>query len=513
MPGSLLQSPATSTSPGGCPSGAVATTGSIAQNIHGVTPAVSSNAACVNSSLDYSSTQYGHNFFVDAPPGTGDLFYPDSVNPAGAWHTWLVGGLGAGGAAIYALDVTNPDPTNFAESNAANIVIGEWNSSTITCSGNSACGTNMGNSFGIPQIRRFHNGAWGMVFGNGLNSATGDAGIFVMTIDPTSGMKTFYYFSTGQGTLLAPGTDGIAYTTPVDLDGDHVTDYVYAGDVKGNVWRFDLTSNNPSSWGTPFKVFSTGGQPITSKLVVVATVVTGSAPRVMVEFGTGQKIQLTNTAPASYATGTQDIYGVWDWNMSGWNAKGSSAFDALAASVGATGLASPYTLAKTNLTQQTLTVNSTTLVRDGSNTTVCWKDASGCATNDKFGWYIDLPGSYEQIVFNPIFYQGALIIDSTVPANNTPTSCTANTDKGFTYAVSATTGGAFTSAFPKRNDTLNDTAAVGVETDATGSPYVVTTAEGTINLVYQTVTGTPGSDLVNLPSNVKATRLTWVELR
>src|SRR5262249_53051092 len=54
--------------------------------------------------LDYANAQYGHNFFEDATPGTGDVFYN------GAWHTWLVGGLGAGGAAIFALDVTNAGP-------------------------------------------------------------------------------------------------------------------------------------------------------------------------------------------------------------------------------------------------------------------------------------------------------------------------------------------------------------------------------------------------------------------
>ena len=52
--------------------------------------------------LNYSDPQYGHKYDVDAPPGTGDLFY------GGQWHTWLVGGLGAGGNAIYALDITNP---------------------------------------------------------------------------------------------------------------------------------------------------------------------------------------------------------------------------------------------------------------------------------------------------------------------------------------------------------------------------------------------------------------------
>ena len=55
-----------------------------------------------NIPVDFSNVQYGHNYFVNAIPGSGDVFY------SGQWHSWLVGGLGAGGAAIYALDVTNP---------------------------------------------------------------------------------------------------------------------------------------------------------------------------------------------------------------------------------------------------------------------------------------------------------------------------------------------------------------------------------------------------------------------
>src|SRR5262249_34638693 len=155
---------------------------------------------------------------------------------AGAWHTWLVGGLGAGGAAIYALDIT--DPSQFSESNAASLVIGEWTSSNISCS--SSCGNNLGLTYGTPQIRRLHDGNWGVIFGNGLKSASGDAGIFVMVINQSNGSQSFYYLSTGTA-----GTgNGIAYATPADFDGDHITDYVYAGDLKGNVWRFDLTSTD-----------------------------------------------------------------------------------------------------------------------------------------------------------------------------------------------------------------------------------------------------------------------------
>jgi type IV pilus assembly protein PilY1 len=167
-------------------------------------------------------------------------------------------------------------------------------------------------------------------------------------------------------------------------------------------------------------------------------------------------------------------------------------------------------LGKSNLQQQTLTINSSTGIRDGTNNPVCWQGSTQCSSgNNKFGWYLDLPGSSEQVVFNPIFYQGAFIVDSTVPANNVPTSCTTSSDTGFTYAISVDTGGTFSHAFPNYNDVL----AAGVQTDATGSPYIVTTVEGTTNLIYQTVSGTPGSKQINLPPNTKAKRLTWIELR
>ncbi|MGC1524002.1 MAG: PilC/PilY family type IV pilus protein, partial [Steroidobacteraceae bacterium] len=196
MPGSTLYSPALSTTTGGC-AGTNINTGTVAQNIHGWTPQIGASPAtsCETPELDYSATPYGHNFFVDATPGTGDLFYNNT------WHTWLVGGLGAGGAAIYAIDVTNPP---FSES-ASSVVIGEWNSSTIDCINPAtglpvSCGTYLGNTYGTPQIRRLHNGSWAAIFGNGIGSASGDAGIYVMLINnsatPTYANTTFYYLST-----------------------------------------------------------------------------------------------------------------------------------------------------------------------------------------------------------------------------------------------------------------------------------------------------------------------------
>ena len=549
MPGSVLYSPALSNAAGGC-AGTNISTGTVVQNIHGWTPSITSGSPsvttnqCETPELDYSATPYGHNFFVDATPGTGDLFYN------GTWHTWLVGGLGAGGAAIYALDVTNPGAFSESGSTPQAIVQGEWNAATITCTNVSNCGNNLGNTFGTPQLRRLHNGNWAAIFGNGFGSVTGDAGIYVMSISST-GAETFYYLSTGtgSGTTTSPcssGCNGIAYATPTDLDGDHITDYVYAGDLKGNVWRFDLTSASPSNWGvtnvggasinnpagtgpgqggggTAAPLFTTKtGQPITTQLLVVSNIVPGIGSVLLIEFGTGERTQITNANPESFVSGTQSLYGVWDWNLSAWNALSpGNQYATVAASV--TGLASPYTLSYQNLTAQTLTVGSTGTV-NGTNVSICWPGSTSCtgSPNPSFGWYANLPSSSEQIIFNPVYFQGAILVNSTIPAVNSATSCTIITDTGYTYALSVANGGVFTNAFPNymyTNPTTNittqvsDSVEAGVLTNATGSVYVVSTSEGKTNLVYQTVSGTPGAQQVNIPSNTKAKRLTWIERR
>ena len=504
MPGSMLTSAALPSAAGGCTNDA--NTQTLVQGIHGVTPAVGLNPECVEPILDYANSQYGHNFFVDATPGSGDLFY------GGTWHTWLVGGLGVGGQAIYALDVTNPN--NYTEVNAASIVIGEWTSATITCVNVANCGNNLGNTFGTPQIRRLHNGNWAVLFGNGFGSSSGDAGIYVMSIDSTTGAQTFYYLSTGTA-----GGNGIGYVTPADLDGDHITDYVYAGDLLGNIWRFDLTSNNPSNWAAAAApLFTTqSGQPITTQLLAIRSTVGGGLPYFLIEFGTGQRTQLTNLTPVQYVGGVQSIYGVWDWNMSAWNVlEPSAAYQSISATPAATGIAWPYTLGIGNLVAQTLTPNTNGTV-DGTNVPVCWQGSTTCASgNSNFGWYANLPSTDEQIIFNPVFYQGAFVVNSTVPANNLATSCTSNLDTGYTYALSIGNGGVFTNTFPTytKNGTLvTDAIEAGVQTNATGSVYIVTTPQSTSNIVYQTISGTPGAQEVNIPSNTKSKRLTWVEHR
>jgi type IV pilus assembly protein PilY1 len=472
--------------------------GAVVNTIHSAT----------DSTVDFSNTQYGHAFYIDATPGTGDLYYRN------AWHTWVVGGLGAGGQAIYALDVT--DPTQFQESNASTLVVGEWNSTTLTCVNASNCNRNLGNTYGVPQVRRFHNGAWGVVFGNGFGSAAGLAGIYVMLVDPVTGAQTFYWLQAGSS---ATG-NGIAYATPADLDGDHVVDYVYAGDLLGNVWRFDLTSSDPTRWrASSGPLFTTpSGQPITTKVVVAASALTTGGSRVVISFGTGQQVPLTNTSPTTYASGQQALYGIWDWNMASWNALSSIQYASLSGS-------NSITLA--NLTQQTVLTNvpTTSGYRAVSQNPVCWYGSTTCtASNTSFGWYLNLPGSNEQVIYNPVLEVGAFLVNTTIPPNNNPLTCLAQNASGWTMAISPITGASFTTSFFGDQTGhfvgYNGQVVSGVALSGTGSVSIVTTTPPTSSptapstfLVTQTTSGVGVALPVNPTAGSHGSRLTWVQRR
>lgn len=459
---------------------------------------------------DFSNPNYNGAYYVDATPGAGDLYYN------GAWHTWLVGGLGAGGAEIYALDVTNPTPANFVESNAGGLVIGDWTATaaSLSCQGNPTCYLNLGNTWGTPQIRRFHNGEWGIVFGNGLQSSTGAAGIFILLFNTAGAFDRAYYLQASAG----PG-NGIAFVSPADFDGDHITDYVYAGDLKGNVWRFDVTSSSPASWSAgAVPLFTTPGNlPITTKVLVGSVPSSRTASRILVAFGTGQQTPATQTGPASYASGTQYLFGIWDWNMSGWNALSSQQYASVAG---------PVTVQASNLVTQTITglADGVTVGTDGNGSTlsnvqartvtnkgICWGDLASCHSNPQYGWQLALPGSQEQVIFSPALISGDFVVNTFVPA--VITGCSPPKPTGFLMSIALANGGltqksSFTNA---QHDGLyvDGSQVAGVGVSGAGTP---TLFNGN-TLITQTIGDTPVSVYYNPDNTVVGQRLTWIQKR
>ncbi|WP_165967705.1 PilC/PilY family type IV pilus protein [Sapientia aquatica] len=509
--------------------------------------------------FDYMGMLYAHNAFVDATPGFGDLYYNN------AWHTWAVGGLGAGGnltgvndnpagtavGAIYALDITNVAvPETDASVNSR--VMGDWNSNTITCDNNNSCGQFLGSTYGTPIIKRLHSGNWAIIFGNGLNSAKGTSGIFVGEITGAGPTVTFHYYDTGAGpvidtaqidpltnkvsTIKNPASNGMTYVTGADLDGDHIVDYVYGGDSVGNIWRFDLTSTDPTKWGnSPFNLFNAtnssgnGLQPITTAPIVSA-ITYNSTQRVMINFGTGRQYPQSLNVAASYAPAGQELYGIWDWNMDAWNKLQSTQYVSLSKS--------PGTINTSNLTTQTLTdlkslginfgTNNVTGASQGytaSSIPICFPDVTGCSgpgtVTPSYGWVLALPNTGEEIIYNPTINNGILFVNSIIPSNIDNLSCTAQPPSGFSYAIDAGTGGASVGVFNPASDIPSSTPVVGVGISGVGTPYFAIAADPKNNtvttMITQTQQGNPIGFKVNLGSSgtgpAGSNRLTWLEIR
>lgn len=263
-----------------------------------------------------TAPNYTHRYYVDGSPTTADAF----IN--GGWRTLLAGGLRGGGQGIYALDVTQAAAASDTETALAGKVMWEFKD---------AQDADLGYTFGEVNIVRMHNGKWAAVFGNGYNSTEADG-------TPGSGKAVLYIVDLENGvlikkidTLAGPAADpkglnrpnGLATPAPVDIDDDYIVDYIYAGDLFGNMWKFDVTNGSASNWeidfgtsGSPLPLFRAKAadgtaQPITTR-PQIGLHPTGypNTAGVMVYFGTGQYIEVgDNTATGQI---TQTFYGIWD---------------------------------------------------------------------------------------------------------------------------------------------------------------------------------------------------------
>jgi len=301
------------------------------------------------SGLHYlTDPNYSHLYYVDMPTSVGDAYFDTGDGQGTAWHSVLLGGYRAGGRGIFALDVT--DPTKFTEANAAKIALWEFDSTDDA---------DMGYSFAKPTISMMPNNRWAAIFGNGYNSSgTGSATLFVVFLDggldgtwTTTGKTPDYVKITAptdadkitSGNCLNSASDcnGLSSPQAVDSNGDYKVDRVYAGDLRGNLWAFDLSDTDPDKWKVAYEtsakkpaplftashhITPTTGtnrtpvqqklcsgqacmQQITNKPIVVKNpLVSAGNINVLVFFGTGQYLKATD--PAS--TDIQSFYGVWD---------------------------------------------------------------------------------------------------------------------------------------------------------------------------------------------------------
>lgn len=294
----------------------------------------------------YSDPDYEHRYFVDGELTVAEAYLGE------AWRTILVGSLGRGGRGVFALDVT--DPANVS-------LLWEKSSSDIAA---------LGNVLGKPVIAEVGpKSDWRVVIGNGPNGSGDKAQLVTISLNDGS----VSVIDTGVGS-----DNGLSAPLVWDADKDGTFETVYAGDLKGNVWRFgDIFEDSPP---TPFRLFTTeNGRPITA---APWAAVNQRDLRTWVFVGTGQYLNETDRASIA----TQSWYGLIDEDET----IGARASELVRRSIGTTGAVSGRTM-------RTL------------------EDGSASDLEGKKGWYIDFTATGERMITPNMFYGGALIGTTFIP--------------------------------------------------------------------------------------------------
>jgi len=414
-----------------------------------------------------SSRMTNNNFeftpYVDNSPVVRDAF----IN--GRWRTVLVGSLRRGGQGIFALDVTNPI---IDEGDAGDVVLWEFSDDVSGAE-------RMGFSYGRPNISRLANGRWVVVVPGGYNSEQNTASEpQAAPSDPgmPSGGSTLFVLDLATGAELrrfefAPNVSrGLTTPTMGDYESDFIDEFAVAGDLQGNLWRFDFSSTNPASWSVVriFQPQTNFAQPITS------------APRLFPDTGTGGLIAVFSTGKylepgdrSIVGAATQSLYGVREYGA-------TSAF---------------YPVTRAQLQAQTLT-KTTNLPPVTSTFSV----TNYSVASTQRGWRIDLVDAGERGVTSAgaLFSQGIAIFSTIIPNGDDP--CLPGL-RGNVYVLSAANGGA--PAFDRNGD------GVVTATDLAGSvgeSVPQSLAEGSPALLVN-----PGGGLgtlVDFP-NIRVATPTW----
>ncbi|RTZ67002.1 MAG: hypothetical protein DSZ29_01775, partial [Aquificaceae bacterium] len=250
-----------------------------------------------------------HEALVDGELTVGDAYIGNT------WHSILLGTLGAGGKGIFALNVDNPD--NFSSSDILWELSANQSPDPDT-SNTSVYSDHLGNTVPQPSIVRLNNGAWAAVISNGYDSANHQAVLLLIDISNGHLIKAI---NTEKGTASEP--NGLSSPIPIDTNRDRITDFIYAGDLQGNLWKFDVSNSNPDNWVVAYMTSSTPAVPAplftacetntcSRHQAITAKPQVGKHPKggYMVYFGTGKYAD-----PSDNVSGTPDIetlYGIRD---------------------------------------------------------------------------------------------------------------------------------------------------------------------------------------------------------
>ena len=418
------------------------------------------------------ATTFTHKFFVDQTPTVQQNVTGSGITGS---ISMLVGGLGKGRKGYYALNVTAADtidPTGL-EATAADMVMWEYPKQGVT-------DNDMGFSFSKAIIARSNNTTypWIIVFGNGYNSTSSKAVLYIMNTDGSIIKK----IDTGVS-----GDNGMSTPALIDVNNDFKVDYVYAGDLKGNLWKFDLTNSDYTKWDVAFK---SGATP--KPLIQHANHAITAKPDVMrhpegegylVIFGTGKYLGESDRIDMAL----QNIFGIWDYGDDADNSEYLGAFDPTATPSLSNQANNVTLLQQTEIDWQTVSDHN---LRTLSNTAPNWKTvpdndpvpgqdrnpgSSDAGETVHAGWYFELIHSSqasptnegERVVKDVQIRDGKAIIISITPNTD---ACSGG-GNSIVHEMDAATGGRLDEAqFDINDDGIVDENDLVTPTDPDGSP-------------------------------------------
>lgn len=274
-----------------------------------------------------AANPYTHDYYVDGRIAIG--------NSTTTGSRILVGALGAGGKGLYALNIEGSTGlTASSNQDAADKVLWEITPTAVNYvtpkkdngTTDAAAYSNLGYTYGTPQIKTINNGGTPLrvvIIGNGYNNG-GDYQAYLYVINATNGrlvqaIKADSSATNATGMAATDGSaaspNGLFETLAFDGNADGYIDRVYAGDLNGTMWKFDLSSATPSSWSASVLHVTSPAQPITATPAAISH---PSGTGYMVNFATGAIFTGTQPLTGTGATGdlgdtsTFYVYGIWD---------------------------------------------------------------------------------------------------------------------------------------------------------------------------------------------------------
>lgn len=420
-----------------------------------------------------ASSTYGsgvHRFTVDGQISVFDT----QVSAGSAWRTVAYGGTGAGGKAFFAIklyDVASNTPAALWEVKAPD-------TNTPTNRFN-----NLGYAYAKPEVARMADGTGIVVLGNGYGSFTGKASLFVLNANTGAFIAEIPAQASGSE------TDNGLSSVKLRVNSQNVVQAAYAGDLKGRLWKFDMSGASAASWtvafgGTPLFTAPRGAdQPITVQPFLLNHPLNGK----IVYFGTGKFLETTD----KQTTAQQDFYAIWD------SAGGSGG------------------IVEANLQAQAVNGSVTA---NGNTYFTSTKNDVDWAT--KKGWYLPLadasPYLGERIIY-PAQTSRERIIFSTASVNSSD-PCE-STGTGRVFELNAATGSMLNYQVI---DTNGDNVVNGFDLSVAGLAFgsgipVVSVVMGTgladTTMEYKVITGSDGNKPSVLGEEGGSRRIMWRQIQ